>query len=537
MSSSLSLIASLFNFNWGSWRMSFQSIHYLMFLPVVVGAYFVLPVRLRKGWLLLASYYFYFFAAPQYLVLLLAGTGFTYLVGLAIGSAKHQRGKNAWLAFGIVGSVLVLAFFKYSAVFSGFFSRLFAGAGVAYQTSWFTTAAALGISYYTFTAIGYLIEVAQNTAPPEKNFATYALFLGFFPSVSLGPINRANGLLPQLTQNDKKFKPQQAAGALRLLAIGFFKKLAVADTLRLFVDAVYANPESLAATKGLSLTLAALLFMLQLYFDFSGYTDIARGSAKLLGITLPQNFNNPLYATNFSGFWARWHISLSSWLQDYIFTPLVWSRWTEKLPVIGKKVKKPPVLSSIFIVFFLSGIWHGDTLCFAVWGILQAVFRIGEELVHRKLGKPKKNPPLHHRIGKNALVLVLWIESLVFFRVGMMKGGTVSAALAALGRQFTGISFAATINDGYRAIWNGFYNQRPLVLAFTAFALVCLAAALWADWAQCFKLKGKSLAAGLGGLRPLPRWCIYFFITLACFAAFIAQSGGFGGSSFLYGGF
>ncbi|MDL2325020.1 hypothetical protein LJC61_07755 [Ruminococcaceae bacterium OttesenSCG-928-A16] len=537
MSSAASPLPALLAAANGNWHMSFQSIHFLLFLPIVVGAYFVLPVRLRKGWLLVASYYFYFFAAPKYLVLLLAGTLFTYIIGRVIGSAKTARAKHGWLFLGIAGSVLVLAFFKYNGYLQGFLSNLSVRFGLVYSTSWFTTAAAMGISYYTFTAIGYLIEVAQGTAPAEKNLATYALFLGFFPSVSLGPINRANGLLPQLTQNNKKFNPQAAANALRLIAIGFFKKLAVADTLRLFVDAVYASPEALAGYTGLSLTLAAVLFALQLYFDFSGYTDIARGSAGLLGIELPENFNTPFFATNFSGFWARWHMSLSGWLQDYIFTPLVWSRWTEKLPIIGKKIKKPPVLSSIFVVFFISGIWHGDTLCFAVWGILQAVFRIGEELLHRTLGKPQKKPPLFSRIGKTTLVLVLWVESLVFFRVGMMRAGTVSDALAALARQFSEVSYSATINDVYRAIWNGFYNQRPLVLAFAAFMAVCLAAALWADWAQCFKLKGKSLANGIAALRPVPRWFVYFFITLACFAAFIAQSGGFGGASFLYGGF
>lgn len=521
----------------GSWKMSFQSVHFLLFLPIVVGAYFVLPSKFRKPWLLVASYYFYFFAAPRYLPLLIVATLFSYGIGIAIGHAKSKRGKSAWMWAGIIGMVAVLAFFKYNRFLSDFLTGFFANFGLNYQSSWFTTAAALGISYYTFTAIGYLIETAQGTAPAEKNLLTYALFLGFFPSISLGPINRSTDLMVQLENPPKAFDSKQATGGLRLIAIGFFKKLAVADTLSIFVSAIYASPESLAASSGFTLTLAAILFTLQLYFDFSGYTDIARGTAHLLGFKLPKNFNTPFYATNFSGFWARWHMSLSSWLQDYIFTPLIWSGWPQKLPIIGKKLKKTPVFTSIFVVFLVSGIWHGDTLSFVFWGFLQAVFRIGEELCHRIIGKPKKKLSLAKRIGKNIIVLVLWIESLVFFRIGMMANGAIADGCSAIARQFTGISFSQTAQDIYNSVWNGFYNQRMLVFAFIAFSVICLGIALWCDWAQYYYLKGGSLATALGTIKPVPRWFLYFFLVITCFIGFIIQSGGFGGSNFIYGAF
>lgn len=236
-------------------------------------------------------------------------------------------------------------------------------------------------------------------------------------------------------------------------------------------------------------------------------------------------------------------MSLSSWLQDYIFTPLVWSRWTEKLPFIGKKVQKPPVLTSIIIVFMVSGIWHGDTLCFVVWGALQAAYRVGEELLHRFVGKPKKKPPLASRIGKNVVVLVLWVQSLVFFRVGMIpatdttRAGTVGDAFSALLRQFAGFNLAQAGQDFFVAIQNGFYNDKRIAAAFVLFMVVCTAFALWADWYQCFKLNGKSLVIGMQQMKAAPRWGLYIGLILACFAAFIAVSGGFGGSSFLYGGF
>lgn len=521
-----------------NWPMSFQTVHFLLFLPVVVGAYFLLPVRLRKGWLLVASYWFYFFAAPKYLPVLWFATLFTYAIGRALGRASTTRAKHGWLALGVCGSVAGLAFFKYNAFFAPFLSPLFAHFGIAYEQSWFTTFAALGISFYTFTALGYLIDVYRGDVPAEKNLATYALFLGFFPSVTSGPISRAGALMPQLTNNARRFDAQNAADALRGMAIGFFKKLAVADTLGIFVREVYKTPEALAEHAGLTLTLAAVCYALQLYFDFSGYSDIAIGTAGLLGIRLPQNFNTPYFSTNFSSFWARWHITLSAWLQDYIFTPLVWSRWTEKIPLLGKYVKKPPVLSSLFIVFMVSGLWHGDTLCFVVWGFLQASYRIGEELLHRRLGKPKKKPPLASRIGKTAVVLVLWCESLVFFAVGQLTaGGRVGHAFSALARQFASFSPAAAARDFFAAILSGFYNDARIAGLFTIFTLFCLALALWADWAQCFKLSGKSLVGGLRALRPAPRWALYLVLVLGCFAGFIAQSGGFGGASFMYGGF
>ncbi len=516
------------------WEMSFPAVHFLLFLPVAVGAYFLFPPRFRRAWLLLCSYYFYFFAAPKYLIVLINATCFTYLAGRLLGRVRSLAAKRVSLAAGIVGLVAGLSLFKYSGPLADVLTPFFARINIDYHGGFFVTAAAVGISFYTFTAIGYLIDTYRGDIPAEKNLLTFALFLGFFPSVISGPISRAGDLIPQLNDTTRRFNPQTAADALRLMAIGFFKKLAVADTLAVFTGAIYDN---LPAYSGLTLTYAAVAFALQLYFDFSGYSDIALGTAQLLGIRLPQNFNTPYFSTNFSGLWARWHMSLSSWLQDYIFTPLVWSRWPEKLPIIGKRAKNPPVLSSLFLVFLVSGLWHGDTLCFIVWGLLQGVFRIGEELLHRVAGKPKKHPTLPSRIGKTAVVMVLWVESLVLFRVGMLPGGTLGTAASALWRQFTNLSLSQTWADIYSAVYTGFFSKNILVLAFIAFSFVCLAAALWADWAQCFKLKGASLATGLAALRPRLRWTVYFLLVLGCFAAFLAQSGGFGGASFLYGGF
>ncbi len=525
-----------------SWRMTLQSVHYLLFLPLVVGAYFLMPARLRRVWLLLASYYFYLFAAPRYLPVLLAGTLLTYGFGRFIGKAATPAGKKWAAGIGISLSVLLLLFFKYNGFFAVFLSPIFNSFGISYAPyqDFFVAASAIGISFYTFTSIGYLIDAARGDVPVEKNLLSYALFLGFFPSVSSGPISRAGSLLPQLNALAPKADPQNMANGLRRMAVGFFKKLAIANTLAVFPNHVFSS--DLSQYSGPTLMAATLVFALQLYFDFSGYSDIAIASAQLLGITLPENFNTPYFATNFSGFWSRWHMSLSTWLQDYIFTPLVWSRWPEKIPFLGKKLTKPPVLSSIAIVFLISGIWHGDTLSFVVWGALQAVYRIGEELLHRVAGKPKKKPPLASRIGKTAVVLLLWVQSLLFFRIGMVRGATVSDAFAAFARQFSGFSagvsaaFQALGKTFYDSIYFGVYQHSLIVNAFLLFSFACLAIGLYTDWLQFTKLKGKHFALAIPRLAPVPRWLVYYFLVLASFAGLILANGGFAGG-FLYGGF
>ncbi len=517
-----------------SWKMSFQSVHFLLFLPLSAGIYFVLPSFVRKVWLLLVSYYFYFFAAPQYLPVLFCGTLFSYIAARGIAAAQTQKGKRAFLSLGLLGLLGALSFFKYNAAYESLISPVFSSLGISYHGDYFLTAAALGISFYTFMAVGYLVDLYRGDVPLEKSFVGHALFLGFFPAVSSGPISRAGDLMPQLADVHRRFDAENWKEGLRLAAGGFFKKLAVADTLALFVNTVYGD---LAAYSGATLTLAAVLFAIQLYFDFSGYTDIALGAALLFGIRLKPNFNTPFYATNFSGFWARWHMSLSGFLQDYVFMPLVWSRWTEKLPVIGKTVSKPPMLSSITIVFLISGIWHGDTMCFIMWGALQAAFRIGEELLHRYVGKPKKRPPRWQRIGKTAVVLVLWVESLVFFRVGLNSEGTVYDAFSAIVRQFTQFSLAQTIEVLYNSVAPLFYGYGYLVALFYVFTIICTSFALYADWLQCFRLKGKPWSEGVLQLKPTLRWAVYYGLVVASFIGFLIGSGGFGGASFLYGGF
>ena len=237
--------------------------------------------------------------------------------------------------------------------------------------------------------------------------------------------------------------------------------VAISDVLGLVVDEVFPNYRSYG---GPMLILAAIFYTFQLYFNFSGYSEVARAVGLLLGLNLPENFKTPFFATNFSGFWSRWHISFSSWLQDYLFMPLAWA---DVSGLTGGRIQRLPAEFCVFTVFFVSGFWHGNTLPFVIWGLLQACYRLGEELMHRRFGKPKKKAPAKTLWAKRAGVFVLWTISMVFFCVGMSGAGlTAGDAFAYLGGWFTGWSPARFVAELYGAAYNGFYANTIMVAAY-----------------------------------------------------------------------
>ena len=377
--------------------MSLQSFGFFGFLLVVAAVYLHLPQRRQSAFLLAASWVFYALAMPSMLPVTIAIAVFTYLCGRGM-AARDGAHKTAFLRIGVVGLLAILAFFKYNGAFAS-------------DGGWQAVAMPLGISFYSFAAISYLIDAARGDCEVEKNFIDCALFLNFFATVTQGPICRAGALLPQF-KKEHRFDAARTVRALRLMALGLFKLVAVSDVLGLLVDEVFPNYHSYG---GPMLVLAAVFYTFQLYFNFSGYSEVARAVGLLLGLELPENFKTPFFATNFSGFWSRWHISFSSWLQDYLFMPLAWA---DVSGLTGGKISRLPAEFCVFTVFFVSGFWHGNTLPFVVWGLLQASYRLGEELLHRRLGKPKKKAPARVLWAKRAGVFVLWCVSMVFFRVG-----------------------------------------------------------------------------------------------------------------------
>ncbi len=482
--------------------MEFLATSYLIFLPLAATLYYLLPAKLRCGYLVVVSIAFYVMFEPSLFYVLPGYIAVGYLGGLAM-----QKGRVALiLTATVTAAVAVLCFFKYRYLF---------------MPEDITIITPVGISYYTFSTIGYLVDVATGANKPEKNLLRYSLFIGFFAQLSAGPIPRSDTLLPQLS-NPLTFNYQKTAEGVFILAVGYLKKLCVAIPLGNIISPIFKDSSS----GGAVLFVACLLFTLQLYFDFSGYTDIARGTAQIFGITLAPNFKQPFYSTNFSGFWQRWHISLSRWLQDYIFTPLVWNRPLSKIPVIGSFFTGMPLYSTIFILFVISGLWHGAGLTFLIWGILQAVFRIGEELLHRYYRKPPKKQGAIRLLAKRAVVFLLFSASLVFFRSADM-----AQALSIFGRIFTiaDINFAGFFTAATT------FNADPLIAAaYLLFCIVSLAVVLLLD-NQCFNKKCTEVEF-ICTLRY--RWVIYYLIIGLCFAGFLLNNGGFGSSaSFIYAGF
>ena len=514
--------------------MTFTNAGYALFLTAAALLYYVLPKRWQNGVLLAASLIFYALNLPRGadtavwqtllpLAALCASIAFTFWMARRIATAEKAQRRGLMLA-AVAACVAVLCVFKYYNAFVP---------AVLGLTSFAKLTLPLGISFYTFATLSYLIDVYRGDMPAEEHLLNYAAFVTFFGTITSGPICRAQKLLPQL-RAPRRFDAQRTCDALRLALFGFFKWIAAANVLGLYVNRIF---EHYTDYRGLTLIFAAVLYALQLYFEFAGYSDLARASAMLLGIDIPVNFKTPYFAMNFSGFWSRWHISLSTWLQDYIFMPLVWGRWTSHLPVIGKKVQKPPMISSVALVFILSGFWHGNTWPFVVWGCLQAAYRVGEELLHQWYKKPAKKPKLPLRIFKTAGVFVLWSASLVFFRIGLLQNGTVHDAFAYLGRQLTGWSFSAFAAETSAAVQAGFYTKPIMVLVYAVFLLFVLSICFYTDWLQCFRYKDKHISCVLAQKKPLLRWAAYYVLIACILVGYIMQSGGFGTVSFAYAGF
>ncbi len=298
--------------------MIFNSYAFLAFFPIVTLAYYLMPMRARRPWLLAASYYFYMCWNAQYALLIAASTLVTYLCALALGRMEAKAGRRAVLALGLAINLGILCFFKYFGFFTDTFARIAAHLGVRMAIPAFDVLLPVGISFYTFQALGYMIDVYRGKLPPERSLMRYALFVSFFPQLVAGPIERSENLLRQVNE-DHPLDEKAVRDGLLVMLLGFFEKLVIADRASLYVDAVYGNWQQ---ASGLQILLATVAFAFQIYGDFGGYSHIAIGAAKVLGYDLMENFRQPYFAVSVRDFWRRWHISLSTWFRDYVYIPL-----------------------------------------------------------------------------------------------------------------------------------------------------------------------------------------------------------------------
>jgi len=340
----------------------FNSIAFLVFFPVVVGLYFALPYRWRWIWLLAASYFFYMYWRVAYALLIFGSTVVDFFVAQKMAATEDKSKRMPWLMLSFATNLGLLFTFKYYGFFADSAVAAASAVGLEVAAPALSLLLPVGISFYTFQTLGYSIDVYRGEIKPERHFGRFALYVSFFPQLVAGPIERAGRLLPQLRQ-DQDFDYDRALAGLQQMTRGMFKKVVVADRLALYVNNVYADPGSFS---GLQLIIATYFFAFQIYCDFSGYSDIAIGAAKVLGIDLMENFRRPYLATSVSDFWKRWHISLSTWFRDYLYIPLG-----------GNRVSKMRWYANLFIVFVVSGLWHGANWTFVVWGALHGGYLIG----------------------------------------------------------------------------------------------------------------------------------------------------------------
>ena len=379
--------------------MIFNSFNFIVLFPIIFLLYYVIPAKyakMRNLYLLLVSYLLYLQYKPVYAVILFGVTAVTYFSALALADAKYPK---RVLTVGVLFSLLPLAFFKYFNFINDSISNALSVVGLHFDLPGLNWAIPIGISFFTFQALGYLWDVYYKREVPERDFLTYSLFVSFFPSILSGPINKASLLIPQLKQLRPYFDYAKAVSGLKMLLWGMFMKVVVADRVALYVDTVFSNYENYT---GMSCFVASLLYTIQIYADFAGYSLMAIGVGRVLGLELTENFRRPYFAVSVTEFWHRWHISLSTWLKDYVYIPLG-----------GSRCSKIRNYWNIFVTFLVSGIWHGANWTFIVWGCMHGICQIVEKM----LGQQKCNYRLPGRIVKIIVTFTIVNFAWIFFRM------------------------------------------------------------------------------------------------------------------------
>ncbi len=402
--------------------MTFNSYEFLIFYPILLLLYFVLPKKTRPVLLLLSSYFFYAYGQLDLIYLILATTVVSYFASLGIERSEKDSLRRALLVLTLVVCFGVLFFYKYFNFLSDSVGAIMGLTGASVKPLYLDLVLPVGISFYTFQTLSYVIDVYRRDIPAEHSFIYYALFVSFFPQLVAGPIERPENLLPQLKRvsgkaldgecEGYKWNNEDALKGAKHMLVGFFKKIVVADLISVYVNSVYNDPSRAGS---LGIIIATSLFAVQIYCDFSGYTDIAIGCSRIMGIRLMKNFDHPYSSSTIKEFWSRWHISLSSWFKDYLYFPLG-----------GSRCKRWRHLLNLMIVFLVSGLWHGANWTFVIWGALHGVYQVVGTLTAKprarlleRVGLKEKSAPvlIIRRISTFILVGFAWI----FFRANSIK--------------------------------------------------------------------------------------------------------------------
>jgi len=460
--------------------MLFNSFSFLIFFPIVTLLYFLLPHKWRWLHLLIASCLFYAAFIPAYLLILVFTILIDYTAGILIEQSQESR-RKFWLILSIVANVGVLTFFKY---YNFFTENIYQLLPFSSLMPLLKIALPIGLSFHTFQAMSYTIEVYKRRQKAEHHLGIYALYVMYYPQLVAGPIERPQNMLPQFHKKIT-FSTANLITGLRYMLLGMFMKVVIADRLGLYVDAVYDN---VINHNGTSLLMATVFFSFQIYCDFAGYSLIAIGASKTMGIDLMTNFRRPYFAKSVHEFWQRWHISLSTWFRDYVYIPLG-----------GNRKERKKTLLNILIVFLLSGLWHGANWTFIVWGGLNGIFLILAQWIRKKKGNIlHKLPPVLSILTTFVLINITWI----FFR-------------------------AKSISEAFIILRKILFEPgKPyMVWGNMAYALIGLAALLIFEW-HC---EYKSAQYNFAKWRPSWRYTLYTIIII-----WILLLGVFDGGQFIY---
>lgn len=394
--------------------MLFNSVDFLLFFPVVTLIYFIVPPKGRYIWLLITSYFFYMSWNAKYVVLLLASTVITWLGALLIGNRKGRWARKLLLMGVLLANLSILFFFKYFDFFWVNLARMLKLFHIQLAGNPFSFLLPVGISFYIFQALGYVVDVYRGNVTAEKNLLRYALFVSFFPQLVAGPIERSQRLLGQIRKMEQiaVWDYNRVVSGLIQMLWGLFQKMVIADRLSIFVDNVFQRVYAVGTVEAV---LAAAAFSIQIYCDFAGYSCIAVGAARVMGIDLMENFNTPYFARSIGDFWHRWHISLSTWMRDYLYIPLGGNRCS--------RIKK---YRNLLITFLVSGLWHGASWTYVIWGGVHSLYQIVGDMTQsvrkRIMEKCQVNTQAaSYAFGQMLMVFGMTTFAWIFFRAESMK--------------------------------------------------------------------------------------------------------------------
>jgi alginate O-acetyltransferase complex protein AlgI len=465
--------------------MLFNSIEFAIFLPIVFLLYWFVTnknLKLQNAFLILASYFFYGWWDWRFLSLIIFSSSVDYLIGIALSKQGDAKKRKLLLLASIAVNIGFLAFFKYFNFFADSFASAFTLLGVPFEPTRLNIILPVGISFYTFQTLSYTIDVYRRKLEPTKDALSFYAFVSFFPQLVAGPIERATNLLPQFYKK-RQFDHEKAVDGMRQILWGLFKKMVIADNCAVYVNAVFANPSDYPAS---TLLLGAIFFAFQIYGDFSGYSDIAIGTSRLFGFNLMRNFAYPYFSRDIAEFWRRWHISLSTWFRDYVY-----------IPIGGSRVGNWKKIRNVFIIFIVSGFWHGANWTFIIWGALNAIYFLPLLLMksnRSNLDVVAQNSffPNLKEILQVGTTFTLTTLAWVFFR-----SASVSDAIQYLIRIFSPSLFVYPKN-----VYG--FPQHEVITILGLFIFV--------EWMQ----RRKEHALQFDSIR-IPRalrWCIYYFIIL-----------------------